>query len=163
MHKIALLMAGIRDCAANRDREAPMDTVSAYVPMRFCSSCCAEWGSMDVWLDILAREENRKQPNGRIIPREVIYAEWRQRLAPEMKPCCTRALYPGQCNIEVTEKMTIVEASSVLPHGIPTVLSIMPGRPRLRCGMTDAESRALAPPPVLYGRRSLAQLNELLS
>lgn len=130
-----LLIWGINNAHNHRAVEVPMDTVSAYIPMRFCSSCCEEWGSVDIALDLLTRATGNSS-------REEVYIKNRKILAPKSRPCCTRALFPGQHNVESSEHYAFVKSSCPIVGECATNLTISSIRPRLRVGDDNREKPA---------------------
>ena len=98
--------------------DTPMDTCSAYVPRRFCTGCCKEWGDIDVLLDLTVRECGRD--------RCLVYRE----LLPILGrgACCTRALFPCQRNI--SDHVHHAVSAISCKFTVPSVLALRQSRPR---------------------------------
>jgi hypothetical protein len=101
-----------------------MDTCSAYFGRRFCSSCCKEWGDMDVLLDLIATRTG--------VERTAAMRKLRSDNVVKHVACCNRALFPVQHNIASVTCHAVHLLNSSVPLGIPSSLALSASRERYR-------------------------------
>lgn len=167
----AELLWDIRERAAGKAQLTEMTTNSVYIAPRYCTRCCREWGSLDVFLDIRARRTGLARTE---IWRGVLDAH-REELArrqrayrgsaraelpePDLRgPCCTTCVLAPQQHVicdEWGQSMHLIKADLGGPQ--PSKVSVGARRP-----FPAGTERETELPPLLTGDPTLSSMEALV-
>lgn len=133
--EILAALAAERAPAAAEER--PLDTSCAYFGRRYCTSCCKEWGDVELLMDLVARRNPAE-------PRHQAYRRVHAAGLVQRGACCTRAIMgPGQHNVEDSAPQLFLDYSSRLGPP-PSALALTQARPRL-APLPPGAARPVAP------------------